>query len=150
MQSTFTCPVPHRGWSCTGLKSFGGNIAHVQGGGWGKAVNLPGVCFHSCCLCPADLLLPTAPSSSSGCCHQLGCEGSRHTQRCFREQGTQSWVTVNLLSYFSFSQPLLAGKNSSRSWQLQEVRQKLWAEPSMGRSLSPKTALKLCSSPNRM
>lgn len=47
---------------------------------------------------------------------------------------------VDLLSYFSFSQPLLAGKGSRRSWQLQEVRQKLWAEPSMGRSLSPETA----------
>lgn len=47
----------------------------------------------------------------------------------------------DLLSYFSFSQPLLPGKISCRSWQVQEVRQKLWAEPSMGRSLNPKSAL---------
>lgn len=103
------------------------------------------------CLLP--FLLPvsgwfavsTAPSSSSGCCHQLGWEGSRHRQRrlCWEqeERGGHTMLSYcDLLSYFSFSQPLLAGRSSSRSWQLQEVRQKLWAEPSKGRSLSPETA----------
>lgn len=143
MQSIFICLLLHRGWSCAGLKSFCGNTTLLWVGRWGKAVNLAGSCFRSPCLCPAGLLFPTASSSSSGCCHQLGWESSTGSQRSLWKLGERGECTIlsyyDLLSCFSFLQPLLAGKLSGRSCQVQEVRWKLWAEPSMGRSLNPKT-----------